>query len=284
MYLSGSVGYSFLSLVRGNKQHNVLILSDIHDGVEYCKQDSIMIAKLLKLFASSNTVLLEEAIRENTQLLSLWPNSVHTTQLRELNKNNMDIIPIDIRSALIPFSWELVKIQEHLGEITLIDYIKPLDDFFNRKSSFYKKYIEAPYNLMKNNNKFKMSLERHFIALKDLFEKYKNDNLNIINTTITTLNNNKPIILEQINNLISMIMEWYCILLVHNSENNIILHVGLAHSTRLIDILTQVYRYINNSNSGLTRLTNDIINDSHNSCIMIPSDVLNRFMPKYGFV
>lgn len=284
MYLSGSVGYSLLSLPIQNKQHNVLILADIHDGVEYCKQDSIMIAELLKKLGSSNTVLLEETIREKTQLLSLWPDSLHTSQLQELNKNDMDIIPIDIRESLIPFSWELVHVKEQLGEMTLVDYIKPLDEFFNKTSSFYKKYIEEPYYLMKLNNKFKLSLERHFIALKDLFEKYKTDNSTNLNTPIKTLYRNNLIILEQINNLISMIMEWYCILLVHNSENNIILHLGLAHSTRLIDILTQVYRYKNTSERGLTRLTNDMESKSYSSCIMIPSDVLNRFVPKYGFV
>ena len=40
--------------------------------------------------------------------------------------------------------------------------------------------------------------------------------------------------LDFTNDIISYIMEWYIILLILNSEKNIIVHTGLAHSSKLI--------------------------------------------------
>jgi len=38
-------------------------------------------------------------------------------------------------------------------------------------------------------------------------------------------------------------MEWYIIVLILNSDKNIIIHTGLAHSSKLILMLTKYYKF-----------------------------------------
>jgi hypothetical protein len=107
--ISGFVGYSYLKYEDKDNydiKKELLLLADIHDGVSYCKQKSTMIDEFLTL-NDKHTILLEETIREHVSLTDLWPNSIHTQRLKTLNNNNNKIIPVDIRSLLIPFSWEL---------------------------------------------------------------------------------------------------------------------------------------------------------------------------------
>ena len=132
MYLSGSVGYTLLE--KDNKF--IFLLADIHDGVNYCKQNSVMIASYLDKISNNNVVLLEEIIENNFKLEDLWPTSKHTKELKKLNNDNDKIIPIDIRPMLIPFSWELVENNNKLGKMILLEYIKLLDDFFKTFLTF----------------------------------------------------------------------------------------------------------------------------------------------------
>ena len=57
-YLSGATGYTILS--RNNKV--ILLLADIHDGVNYCNrnQPHIKISDFLKKKKNNNQILLEE--------------------------------------------------------------------------------------------------------------------------------------------------------------------------------------------------------------------------------
>jgi len=79
-----------------------------------------------------------------------------------------------------------------------------------------------------------------------------------------------------------MIMEWYIILLIHNNTKNTIIHVGLAHSNRLLDLLVKVYRFKIIKQSGINQMS-EIPNNIPSSCIMLPPDVTNMYNRKYGF-
>ena len=284
IYLSGSVGYTLLKL----NNIYILLLADIHDGIEYCTQDSTMISDWLDNVSSNNnnTILLEEIIREKFKLTDLWPNARHTQELKKLNQGNKMIIPVDIRPMLIPFSWELVSTNKKLGETRLLQYIQPLEDFFNKNTNFYNNYIKNNVDIMETKqNQYtdsKISPSFHFNQLSIIFVEFKNENENIMNKNISEIIDINIIVLQHINNLISMIMEWYIILLIYSNNNNSIIHVGLAHSNRLLDLLVKVYRFKIIEQSGLNKMV-DIPNHIPSSCILLPQDINNMYNKQYGF-
>ena len=271
MNISGSVGYTLLKLKSQNKY--VLLFADIHDDVNYCKQDSVMIDTWLDN-KDNNDILLEEAVREKLSLTELWPGSLHTKKLQELNRNNHKIKPIDVRPLLIPFSWELSEINKELSKMSLKEYISKLEDLFNlKKTKFMLNYIYPEVKKL-GDSIFKVSLLTHFNELKELFEEFKEEYKKYMEKTILYLFRNNPVVLERINNLTSLIMEWYILVLIHNSDINTIIHVGLAHSNRLLDLLSQVYRFEVLKESGINRMSE---RHSHNACVKMPEDISDIF-------
>jgi hypothetical protein len=279
MYISGSIGYTLLKQKSETNIKYVLLLADVHDGVQYCQQDSIMIDEWLNS-KDNNNILLEEAVRENLHLTDLWPGAQHTQRLKKLNQTNYKIKPIDIRPLLLPFSWELAEMNEKLSSITLKEYINNISDLFNLKTTkFLLKYIVPEVKLIQNNQKFRVSLLTHFNEMKEIFNEYVNDNNKYMNYSIIKLYKINKDILEKINNQISMIMEWYVLLLIHNSNMNTILHLGLAHTNRILDLLTEVYQFDIIKEQGITHMNN--INDNMKACILVPPDITNLFNSKY---
>ena len=277
-YLSGSVGYTFLN----KNDINVLLLADIHDGVKYCKENSKMIAKWLDENSEKYTILLEE-VRGDYKLTDLWPESIHTQELKQLNSLNLKIIPVDIRPQLIPFSWELLdsdSIQINvLKKITLKMYIKYLEHFF--KNTLTANDIMKNNNIIFNNNKNNISPEYHLSLLKELFEEYKIMYKDVMNKDIQYVRNNNPDALIRINNLISMCMEWYIIVLIFHNSKNTIIHIGLAHSNRILDLLIKVYKFNIIEKTGINRL-NEINSLIPSSCVLISKNVNNMYNNKYG--
>jgi len=238
---------------------------------------------------NDNSVLLEEIVRDRFNLMELWPESLHTQELKKLSQMNEKIIPVDIRPMLIPFSWELVESNKKLGTTTLIQYIQLLDDFFNKKSYLYNKYIENIIeNISSNKKSSTISPLIHFNELKLLYDEFKTTYSFYMNKTILYIFNNMIDILNHINNMTSMIMEWYIILLVHNNSKNSIIHIGLAHSNKILDLLVEVYKFKIINTMGLNKMKD--INmmglsniDTNSSCIMIPQDIRKKYNKKYGF-
>jgi hypothetical protein len=308
-HISGSVGYTLLE--RDNMI--VLLFADIHDGIEYCDQSKYnkFIADWLNEKSDKYEILLEEIIREDLKLTELWPNAKHTQELKHLNKNNSKIIPIDIRPMLVPFSWELVKSVEsvesigstnresvksvksdnsttsQLGYNTLQFYINNLEKLFNQESYFFKKYFEEKIDTMKKNQSSvsgsKLSPLVHYNELHKLFNEFKDQYKEMMGKNIFYIIKNRKEILYRINNIISMIMEWYSVLLIYNNSKYKIIHIGLAHSNRLYDILTQVYRFNCKYKVGINKMI-EIPNNIPSACVMLSPDVTNMFNRKYGFI
>ena len=295
--LSGSVGFTLLKSKNNieNKDIYVLLLADIHDGVTYCKTNSTMIAELLNSKSTKNSILLEEIFtpkedknkEEKVKLKALWPNSKHTNELQILNNTNDRITPIDIRPYLIPFSWELVNNSDSkLGKMELKKYIEPLENFFNKSLKFYNENIKDKVDMMNTiqsyNTGSKLSPSIHFEEIHKLFDDFKKEFEENMNNSIFILTTTNIIPLERINNLISLIMEWYTILLIHNNIKNIIIHCGLAHNQRLLDLLTKVYRFNIIQQKGINKMT-DLPHDIPSACILLPSNVIGMFNNKYGY-
>ncbi len=274
MNLSGSIGYSFLRHKYYDKY--ILLLADVHDGVEYCEQDSVMIDDFLKS-KDNNNILLEEAVREKLDLTDLWPSSLHTGKLKKLNREDSKINPVDIRPLLLPFSWELFGYPDtNIPKMTLMEYLKPIIDFFGLKNTkLMRKYIIPEIKKLENKKQFKISVMHHFNELGEIFKDFMKESREYLDLNMSQVYNLNPQLLEKINNLISMIMEWYIMLLITNSDTNIIIHAGLAHSDRILELLTQVFEFNLLRSSGVNSMR-DITNDTK-SCIKIPENINKVF-------
>lgn len=284
IYLSGSVGYTLLEY---NSMY-VLLFADIHDGIEYCKQNnSEYIASFLNRHSNKNKILLEEIIREQFKLTELWPNAKHTQELKKLNQSNENIIPVDIRPMLIPFSWELIEEDIEMGNKTLDFYIGNLTQLFNEESDLFNKYLKDNIQSMTNKQNLlqssKLSPLVHYNELKTIFEEFKLYYKDFMSKSIVYIKKNKIDILYRINNIISMIMEWYIVLLIHNDMKNTIIHVGLAHSNRILDLLTKVYRFKIISQVGINKMI-EIPNNVPSACIMLPHNIQSVYNKKYGII
>jgi hypothetical protein len=82
--------------------------------------------------------------------------------------------------------------------------------------------------------------------------------------------------LEEINNITSMIMEWYILLLSINNNTNSILHLGLAHSNRILEFLLDVYSFYIIKQSGINMIE-EINSNEPEACLMVPDDINNKF-------
>lgn len=279
MHLSGAMGFSLFQSLN-NKY--ILVFSDIHDGVSYCNSKDNQIADFLKSREKKNKILLEESTQEEVNLQDLWPNAKHTQELKKLAFESKDINSFDIRPLLLPFSWELIEVDKKLGSYKLKEYLKLIDEFFNKSSVLYIKYVAKEVKKLKFLNK-KNNL--HLLEILDQYIKFKKDNDKYMDMTLEDLLKKNIDLLHKINDIISYIMEWYIILLILNSEQNIIIHAGLAHSSRVIDMLKTYYKFKLIEQKGLNNIDNLTENtmNNPNACIMLPNSVTNKFNKKSNF-
>ncbi len=281
MYISGSIGYTLLKHKTINK--HVLILADVHDGVTYCSQDSDMIDTFLHKGANKNDILLEEVFREDLNLKELWPSSPHTRKLKELNIKNTKIKPVDLRPMLLPFSWELTELSQDMANMTLIKYIEGIENLLNLKETkLLRNYILPELQKLKEKEHFRVSLVTHFNEIKDIFNEYKVKYNKFLFEKIKVIYKTNQHILELINNMLSMIMEWFVLVCIHNSTNNTIVHMGLAHSERLVELLVDVYEFEIISLQGINKMT-EIVDSDMKSCIFVPDNNMDLFKNKYYF-
>jgi hypothetical protein len=276
--ISGSVGITLFMHKKLNKY--VLLFADIHAGVTYCKTDHHKIEDWLDNKTELlNDVLLEEVDRSIlSKLQELWPSSSHIQGLKKLSIKNNKVKPIDIRPLLLPFSWEICNTNNNMGNMLLKNYLKILDDFFMLKNiSVVNNYIKSELNkLNKDKEKFKVSILFHLKEINEQYNEFKITYEYLMDKTLNYIYNLNTEILEKINNITSLIMEWYIILLIHNSNNNTIIHVGLAHSNRILDLLLKVYQFNIIKQYGINKLK-DAPENLASACVNTDSDINKLF-------
>lgn len=237
LILYGSIGYTFL-INTYDTTKSILIFSDNHAKLPYCKNYKL-ISEWLEEKTDSD-ILLEEVPRNNVMLKELFDNSDHTQQLKELFINNPKLISgVDIRPFLIKFSWELLEIVD-LPYITLNEYLEEIDKFFNFTNDNIKK-------LNKYYNKIYICNSRLYIQFKiirNIYLNYRKRYENYLNDLIFIIYYENITILDEFNNILDNIMEFYVLLNVSIcKKNNIIIHCGLLHSEKIIFWLSNLYYY-----------------------------------------
>ena len=277
-YLSGATGYTILE--KENK--TVILLADIHDGVSYCQRDSsknidksqnIDIDVFLKDKTSTHQVVLEESLNEMENLTDLWPNAEHTRKLKELKEKNNEILPTDIRPYLIPFSWQLAESNDNYKKLQINKYLYYFKNFFNKKGKVYERYIFPYYEYIDHKNRLK--LINIFNIIEDLFLKIyqKYDGL-----TIEQIFVKDKEYMHSIDNINSLIMEYYILLLILSDKRDSVIHTGLAHSTRIKSILKEEFEYEIREDHGMTHIDQYTGSNKTNACILNPK--LSEFFSK----
>lgn len=268
-YLSGAVGYVILD--NGNKK--IIVLSDVHDGLNYCIKESVMINDFLKNHSRTSQVLLEEATPEKiNELKPLWTGSTHTMDLRSLVMKDRNIIPIDLRPLLLPFSWEIMNHKETYKQMKLHQYLNLIHYFFIGKGLSWKRYILPELN--KINPEYKNKLLKHLQEIANEFNEIYTETKES-DKTVEFYFKNKLYVLKHINDIVSYIMEWYSIILMINEKQNSIVHLGLAHSDRLIKELKDRYNFKYITGDGINSMSN--LSKIKSACVN-----LNGFNDKYN--
>jgi hypothetical protein len=274
IYLNGSIGYTLL--IKNNIK--ILILADMHSNLPYCKKDGIFISDWFKNKYNSR-ILLEEVPRVGPILKELWPSSPHTQKLKEEYIKNSHIIQgVDIRPLLIPFSWELASNENDTQTpiINLKEYLELINLFFTLKLDFIKNDLKHIYS--KEFLK-KKKIGKHFLILKRIITFLIKKNKNYLDKDIKDVIKDNNNLLEQINNILSDIMEWYIIAKIYQGINenktSFIIHAGLAHTTNIIHLLKNYYNYKVINDFGTTNMHN--LNIENNGCLHLPMNIENQF-------
>jgi len=271
--LYGTIGYTILE--NNNTKKKLIIFADRHDNLQSCS-NNIDMAEWFKLKLNSKyktiKILLEEVPRNNVNLQELWSSATHTQSLKNiyLERNN-EIIGLDIRPLLIPFSWELtIDDKSNLYNITLKEYIKNIDNFFSMREQYLSNNL-LNYNPLKLKNK---TLGKHFKRIKQNYNQILKDYSLDLNKSIK----NKINILTKINDLLDEIMEWnICANIILHDNKPVIVHVGLAHSEKIIPLLKKYYKYNYIIDNGINKLDDLDEFKSINGCVYLDKNMSSQF-------
>jgi len=269
--LYGTIGYTILKNTETNNK--IIIFADRHDKLPDCT-NKINIANWLKQKIHSSKILLEEVPRDSVNLEELWSDSEHTQELKNLYLNNQsNINGVDIRPLLIPFSWELVTSTEPAHNITTKQYLEKINKFFTMENE----YLVRNFPNYSVEKLAKTKIGKHFLLLKNNFKKILETNREFLIFTVST---NKKInlnFLESINLLLDQIMEWYtCAQINEPNTKPIIVHTGLAHSEKIIQLLQSNYQWEKINEKGINTL-NLAFESNVSGCMPMPINIDNQF-------
>jgi len=271
----GTIGCIYLKF----NDQNILILADQHDTLPSCN-NKINVADWFEKKISSSEILLEEVPRkEENKLIELWQQSPHTQALKQLYLDNPTSIPgMDIRPFMIPFSWEVLdntNVSDKDYDINMIEYLKNIDNFFSLQNTFLISNLSNyDVKIIKNS-----LLGKHFLLIKKRYGVFleKLNNKNLLHHKIRYLSSNHNNELEILNSILDTIMEWYiCAQIFLFKDKSIIIHAGLAHTEKIVELLELHYGFEIKYKGGINSL-NEIDTVPRSGCIDIPLEISNLF-------
>jgi hypothetical protein len=269
MLVSGSIGIVILSKkIYLNKNKIIIILSDSHSATNYCSilDESVTLTEFLQM-NKNHQILIEEipVIQQDMNIQDIWYNIPHIKELKDyFLKNSKDAIGIDIRFSLVPFSLELVHINKSMQLYKLDDYLKEFELFFNGRGHVFTTYF-IPYIDISEVNKLHSEYNdiKH-MAYSFIYHNTKPTILDFINKDIEFTNK----LFEKIDNLINSIMEFYVIIKLLSVNKPTIIHMGLYHTSNIIDKLVTEYDCKIIYKNGITEFP-PIDDNQEVSCIKI---------------
>lgn len=295
--ISGAVGYT---LLKNDKNKIILVLADIHSNLPYC-ENGINISQWFDKISDESQLVIEEVPRENVVLQELWPTSPHTQSLknfiidkkysgRKESQKSKNIELLDIRPFLKPFSWEIFANGSdtdltEINQITFSQYLLHLDWFFmlreydNSMFPFLKKVHEKILKAIKNkkNKSDSTGIFSHFQQLSQTYQKFRIDHAKFDNLNLKDMVDNKNLEpLLKLNEINSFIIEWYAILHTFSTLKPSVIHTGLAHSDRIVNVLQQVYQFDIIDQNGINQMNDNLDIKKIKSCINLPNEIKHK--------
>ena len=271
----GAIGYTILE--NPNTKKKIIILADMHDSLSECS-DKTSVSDWFKSKFDSSEILLEEVPRENFELQELWGQSAHTQSLKHLFLDNpTKIVPVDIRPFLIPFSWEIINNTSYDPKINLVclkEYLGMIDLFFT---------VRQEYLLKKNSNYILENLKhtihgKHYIKIKQNYHKFLINHKHLLKTLLVQIYHKNISILEEINDILNDIMEWYiCSKVLETKDKSAIIHAGLAHSEKVIQWLINHYNYKSILFNGVNEMNQLNFSTPLSGCVYLPTELETQF-------
>jgi hypothetical protein len=265
----GSIGYTLLK----NDNHMIIVMADMHDGISSCKNKT-NISEWFKTKFESSEIFLEEVPRDGVKLVELWDKSDHTQKLKNLYLKNPKIIQaLDVRPMMIPYSWEILNNYDKDYDITLKQYLKKINRFFCLTDPYLMGKLRN-YSLLKLRN---TKLGEHFIKIKRKYKQYIKMNRSKLLKSMYDLLTNNTNILEQVNNILNDIMEWFiCAKIQLKLHRPIIIHAGLFHTDNVIDWLRDHYMYNIIKQHGINTIE-ESESDNLKGCIELDPQINKMF-------
>jgi hypothetical protein len=264
----GTIGYTIL--LNEITKKNTIILSDMHSSLPKCENRTNITDWLKDKFLTSK-IFLEEVPRDDSELEELWSDSEHTQELKNLFLKNPTLIhPIDVRPKLIPFSWELLTKTNKNNNIpinySMKKYMETIDNFYSLSNKYFSNKLPN-YNVEKLKHTL---LGKHFLKIKQTYKNFMIKNSELIEETVNSVLEKNINVLEEINDILSDIMEWYvCAQIIQNQNQSIIVHLGLAHSEKVIDWLENHYKYTKIHQTGINHM-NKTAFEEISGCVHMP--------------
>ncbi len=253
----GMVGYTILydsDIFPGTE---ILLIADMHNEPQKdCgPYNQVDIDKLLESYLKKGYTIFLEEIPNNRELVSIFPESSHVNNTRELYLKNMDkIIAFDIRLDLIDIT-ELNYFED--CEKPMIKKLNLLNDFITSKSELYSnKYVKNYYN------KILFKFRRFIIKYNYILCERNNININ---------GSKYNLMLKELSDLLSDFIELYCFyklcVELETKKGKFVINCGLYHSENLLNNIKLYLKYKEKKSAGVNH-SDDIGYDNAVQCIM----------------
>ena len=154
----------------------------------------------------------------------------------------------------------------------LREYDKSMFPFLQK---VHLKILKAIKN--KKNKTDRTGIFSHFKQLSETYQKFRIDYAeldNVILKDIVDNNNFKPLL--KLNEINSLIIEWYGILHTFSTLKPSVIHTGLAHSNRIIKVLQQVYQFDIIDQNGINQMSDNLDINKIKSCINLPNEIKHK--------
>lgn len=137
-------------------------------------------------------------------------------------------------------------------------------------------------DIIKQDNIDKAKIIDHLDEIHEMFLVLKMETKKDMDKPLSYFMIEREEVLHKVNYILSLIMEWYMILLISNIKKNTIIHTGLAHSSNLVILLEKYYKYNKISQYGVNDISQFENENMPISCVKLPADVGDKFNRKFG--
>jgi hypothetical protein len=153
--------------------------------------------------------------------------------------------------------------------------LKEIDKFFSLKNEYCIKTLPIYKNLQHTLK------GKHFMILKKNFNNFLNKYQSLLREPINIIKKNNYSVLHELNDILDSIMEWYTIANIDDNRNNVI-HVGLAHSEKIVEWLTSHYKYIIEMEQGINYMKH--LSSNVSGCVKLSHEIDTQFGGDNGFI